>query len=126
MMEQRIYRERRRNYAQHFECRKYVLGLPIETQEKYNALSMAFPEWNLNNEGAVQMDEYQEKTLIDVANQNGLQAWYLISFYTSQDGWNQFLGKFNALPEDEPFVFSVAYEPRKKRTKKLSTAHVDN
>lgn len=98
-----LYEARGANYVAHYEFRQYVLSLPKEVQEKYHSLSMVFPEWKLNNFGAVQINEDEENRLISLANQHGLQAWYLISIYTSDDGWNKFVGQFNELPPDESY-----------------------
>lgn len=98
-----IQRARAKEYASHYACRQYFLSLPGDLQERYRALSMVFPEWELNRFGAIQMDEHQENQLIHLANRHGLIAWYLISIYTSEDGWNQFVGKFNALEVRDQF-----------------------
>lgn len=120
-----LYAARARNYEEHYAFRKYVLSLPQELQNRYDSLAMAFPEWELNNFGTVVMSEDEEMRLIQTASQYGLQAWYLISFYTSEDGWNKFVGKFNALPPEENFRKMYTVDEILGRDKKLSTGAVD-
>lgn len=121
-----LYTARLQNYEEHYAFRQYVQSLPQELQERYDSLAMSFPEWELNNFGAVIMSEDEEMRLIQTAHQYGLQAWYLISFYTSEDGWNKFVGKFNALPPDENFRKMYTIDEILGKDKKLSTAPVES
>lgn len=91
------------NYASHYESRQTFKAFPQETQDLYRRVSQSLPyEWCLNGFGAVVLSEETETRMIYLALQNHLpHAWYLIPFYQSEDGWDEFRKKFEALPEVE-------------------------
>ena len=100
------------NYAVNYDLRQQFKALKPDEQIRYHALAYALPEWQLNRYGAPALNDDIENTLVAVANQNRLPvAWFLITFYTSEDGWDDYVRKFNDLPMDESF-------PREKILKK--------
>lgn len=91
------------NYSSHYESRQTFKAFPQETQDLYRRISTSLPpEWCLNEFGAVVISEETETRMIHLALQNHLpHAWYLIPFYQSEDGWEDFRKKFEGLPEVE-------------------------
>lgn len=91
------------NYASHYESRQMFKAYPSETQDLYRRVSLAIPrDWQVNDFGAVVLNETDETYIIQLAIQNRLpHAWYLITFFQSEEGWEDFRKKFESLPEPE-------------------------
>lgn len=89
------------NYASHYESRQMFKAFLQETQDLYRRVSQSLPsDWQLNEFGAVAMTEDIENRMIYLALQNRLpHAWYLIPFFQSEAGWDDFRNKFEGLPE---------------------------
>lgn len=99
------------NYASHYESRQMFKAFPQETQDLYRRVSLAMPrDWQVNDFGAVMLTETDENYMIQLAVQNRLpHAWYLITFFQSEEGWEDFRKKFEELPEVEKTYPKASY-----------------
>ena len=124
-----LWESRYHNYEVNYEIRQEFKAIPVELQNRYHTASFYLPPWKLNRWGCPEMNDHLERQMIQVANQNGLDCvWFLIGYYTSDSGWEQYVEQFNALEPDmsypaERFEVSLALSDT---VKKLSTALVDN
>lgn len=100
------------NYAVNYDLRGQFKAMPEEIQQQYQMLIYALPEWKLNRFGAPAMTYELENDMIRLAFVHRLpDAFFLISFYTSEEGWQEYVRQFNELEQDESF-------PREKYEKK--------
>lgn len=111
------------NYASHYESWQTFKTFPQETQDLYRRVSQSMPcEWCINDFGAVVLSEEIENRMIYLAIQNHLpHAWYLIPFFQSENGWENFRKEFEGLPEVEK-----TYPVEKFVKEKVIHAPVDN
>lgn len=98
------------NYSVNYDLRQQFKTYPPEMQLKYASLAYSLPPWKLNRYGCPVMDtdpdvHYEhERAMIKIARQGGLpDAFLLCIFYTSDEGWNEYVRLFNELPLDETF-----------------------
>lgn len=124
-----LWEIRYHNYAVNYDLRKQFQCMDIDEQERYHQMSFYLPPWTLNRYGCPQMDDILEMEMIRLANRSQLScAWFLISYYTSESGWEQYVAQFNDLEPDpsypqERFKVSLVLSDTVAR---LSTAPVDN
>ena len=96
---EQVNRWRANNYAHHFECRKYVQNLPLDIREKYLLVVRSLRPPSLTVYGSTAYLKEEVDLLIHMAIRAGLEAWYLNPWYHSEEGWQDFQGKWQALPE---------------------------
>jgi hypothetical protein len=96
----KIYRERRDNYVFHFEQRAIFKALPLELQLLYQKWRATLPAPRLNPWGAGVYSEDEWTRIIQLAIAKGLpDAFYLVSWYQSDDDWNVFQELWQNLPD---------------------------
>lgn len=95
-----VQRARRDNYVAHFENRKYVATLPPELQMCYLSASQVIKTPQLNPYGADSYNDEDWTLIINLAQQRGLQAFYINPWYVSDEGWAEFQRQWQALPEE--------------------------
>jgi len=99
-----LWEARYEQYAVNYDIRGQFKTLPQALQEKYHMLAYALPTWKLNKWGCPDSNDDLDRRLCKIANENGLEtAWYLISFYTSEAGWEEYVRQFNELEPDESY-----------------------
>lgn len=99
-----LWEARYAQYEANYDIRREFMSLHPDTQNKYHMLAYTLPEWKLNQWGCPASTDDLDRQLCQTANQNGLDcAWFLISFYTSEAGWEEYVRQFNELPADESY-----------------------
>ena len=94
---------RRDNYVHHFECHKFIMAHPEEELKHYRHLLQYIQPPILNPFGCDSYDEEQEKEIIAIARSEAIQdASFLISWYLSDEGWQDFQRQWDELPEPTP------------------------
>jgi hypothetical protein len=92
---------RRDNYTAHFANRNYVKACPVELQMTYlTASQVIHKQPKLNDYGADSYTDEDWQMIINLANNRGLQAFYINPWYTSEEGWQDFQCQWQALPEE--------------------------
>jgi len=95
-----VQRTRRDNYAAHFANRQYVKTLPPELQMCYLTATQVTKPPKLNPYGADSYSDEDWMLIINLAQQRGLQAFYINPWYTSEEGWQDFQNQWQNLPEE--------------------------
>lgn len=123
-----LWEARAEQYAANLAIRKeFAETLSDDEKEKYRMISSSIGCVTLNHWGCPQLSYDAEKYLIILAIQNKLEAWLLIPFYVSEEGWDEYVRLFQNLPPDDSYPATrleaeMALETPKK---KLSTPPVD-
>jgi len=96
----KIYHERRDNYVFHFEQRSIFKAFALELQLLYRKWSATLPVPRLNPWGAGLYTEDEWTQIIKLAIAKNLpHAFYLVSWYQSDEGWNVFQELWQELPD---------------------------
>lgn len=91
---------RRDNYIQHLDNRKYVKALPPELQMTYLTATYALHKMpTLSAFGADSYNDEDWQLIVNLAQQRGLQAFYINPWYTSDEGWADFQAQWQNLPD---------------------------
>ena len=105
----KIYRQRRDNYCCHFEQRRLFKALPVEMQLLYQKWAAILPRPVLNAWGAgIYREEEWTQIAQLAANKNLPDAFLLVPWYVSEEGWQIFQEEWQKLPDaiflppDEP------------------------
>jgi hypothetical protein len=80
---------RRDNYVSHFESRKMIQAMPPELQLCYLEAARDTTHPILNDFGADSYTEVEQRLIIRLAQQRGLQASLINRWYVSDEGWNE-------------------------------------
>lgn len=94
-----IQKARAENYVTHFESRKYLKALPPELQMCYLSASQVTKVPRLNPYGADCYTDEDWKLIINLAQQRGLQAFYINPWYATDEGWTEFQRQWQELPD---------------------------
>ena len=99
----KINKARGENYISHFECRQFALSVDESLRVRVaNALEV-MPRPALNVFACVSMSYYFEPTTWQTIMQAGrflsMDASYLLWWYWSDAGWDEFQRQFKDLPE---------------------------
>ena len=95
-----VQRTRRDNYAAHFAARKFVQTLPPELQMCYLTATQVTKPTKLNPYGADSYSDEDWTLIVNLAQQRGLQAFYINAWYTSNEGWQDFQKQWQELPDE--------------------------
>ena len=93
---------RRDNYVHHFECHKFMMANPEEEIKHYQHISQYVQAPILNPFGCDSYDEVQWNQIFKIATAEGLKAVYLVPWYLSEEGWQDFQKQWDQLPDVTP------------------------
>lgn len=90
---------RQDNYVHHFECREFVKAMDSALRQKYISLSSSVRPAHINIFGATDRRKEDWDMLVHLANEHGLDCWFINPFYLTDAGWEAFQEEWRNLPE---------------------------
>lgn len=102
--------QRAENYAIHFNCRQMFKLLEPEIQQRIRNVCEVMRPATMNMFGNDNYTEAEESRLINLANQNKVQASMCLIWYTSDTAWDNFQVQWQNLPEPEAITFQFYNE----------------
>lgn len=112
-----IQMQRRDNYATHFQSRQQVNAIAAEDESllaRMRNVAEVIRAPKLNDFGCDDFTDEEWKQIIELANQNGVQANLCLRWYLSDKEWDAFQAAWQNLPEPDTQRFFISYEPEKR------------